>query len=253
MKVTRLYWPYPWQLDQVVTLSGNTFNHAIKVLRLKVNQHVELFDGQGNACQACLIKIDRRTADCTIIQLHRTQTESSISIHLGQAISRAEKMDWVIQKATELGVTEITPLWSERVTVQLTAERLEKRLLHWRQVAASACEQCGQNRVPIVHPPVPLDAWAESLASAPLKLALSPHVSDSLTKVLLSNGQDEMSLEHKSLVFCLGAEGGLSDREMEQLMRLGFFSARLGPRVLRTETATLAVLAVAQSLLGDLR
>jgi 16S rRNA (uracil1498-N3)-methyltransferase len=162
-----------------------------------------------------------------------------LQIHLGQGLSRGERMDWAIQKATELGVTEITPIFSDRCEVRLKDERADKRLLHWRQVAISACEQCGRSRVPVIHPPVLLAVWLKQ-TEAELKLVLHP-----VAEPLVSHAKPA------TLAFLIGPEGGLSDAEVEQAKDNGFHAARLGPRVLRTETAPVVALAVAQQLWGD--
>ncbi|RBL67730.1 16S rRNA (uracil(1498)-N(3))-methyltransferase, partial [Pseudomonas sp. MWU13-2625] len=160
-------------------------------------------------------------------------------IHLGQGLSRGERMDWAIQKATELGVSEITPIFSERCEVRLKDERADKRLLHWRQVAISACEQCGRSQVPVIHPPVLLADWIKQ-ARADLKLVLHP-VAQPL----------ESHAKPASLAFLIGPEGGLTDAEVDLSHTSGLLPARLAPRVLRTETAPVVALAVAQQLWGD--
>jgi len=167
------------------------------------------------------------------------QTESPLRIHLGQGLSRGERMDWAIQKATELGVSEITPIVSERCEVRLKDERTDKRLAHWRQIAISACEQCGRSTLPVIHPPLLLAEWVKQTA-AELKLVLHP-VAEPLTS----------HPKPGTLAFLIGPEGGLSDNEVAQAAQAGYLPARLGPRVLRTETAPVVALAVAQQLWGD--
>ena len=147
-------------------------------------------------------------------------------------------MDWAIQKATELGATEMTPVVSERCEVRLKDERADKRLVHWRQIAISACEQCGRSIIPIIHPPTPLHEWLT--IEAELKLVLHPEAEP------LSAHQPPTTLG-----FLIGPEGGLTDAEIEQARLSGFRPARLGPRVLRTETAPVVALSVAQQLWGD--
>lgn len=148
-------------------------------------------------------------------------------------------MDWAIQKATELGAAEITPVMTERCEVRLKDERADKRLLHWKQVAISACEQCGRSTLPIIHAPVTLAEWLGKV-EADLKLVLHP-VAEPLTS----------HTPPSSLAFLIGPEGGLTDNEVAESQKAGFVSARLGPRVLRTETAPVVALAVAQQLWGD--
>ena len=167
------------------------------------------------------------------------QAESPLRIHLGQGLSRGERMDWAIQKATELGVCEITPIVSERCEVRLKDERADKRLAHWRQVAISACEQCGRSVLPVIHAPITLAEW-QAHVQAELKLVLHP-----VAAPLESHARPH------SLAFLIGPEGGLSEAEVAQAKAAGFHAARLGPRVLRTETAPVVALAVAQQLWGD--
>lgn len=214
-------------------------HYLSRVLRLTVGAAVQLFDGSGQEYIGELIAVAKKSVQ---VELHESVAglpESSLQVHLGQGLSRGERMDWAIQKATELGVAEITPLFTERCEVRLNKERMEKRLEHWRQVAISACEQCGRSLVPVIHPPQQLKDWQESVA-ADLKLVLHP-VAQPLT-------------EHQSpstLAFLIGPEGGLSEQEVAQAVKQGFQPARLGPRVLRTETAPVVALSVAQQLWGD--
>ena len=167
------------------------------------------------------------------------QPDSPLRVHLGQGLSRGERMDWAIQKATELGVAEITPIVSERCEVRLKDERADKRLAHWQQVAISACEQCGRSTVPLIHPPLLLADWLAQV-EADLKLVLHP-----VAEPLVSHAKPT------SLAFLIGPEGGLNDNEVSQAVAAHFQAARLGPRVLRTETAAAVALSVAQQLWGD--
>jgi 16S rRNA (uracil1498-N3)-methyltransferase len=200
---------------------------------------VQLFDGSGIEYLGSIIEVGKKQVRVELTAQMAGLTESPLHIHLGQGLSRGERMDWAIQKATELGVAEITPIVSERCEVRLKDERAEKRLTHWRQVAISACEQCGRSRLPIIHAPTTLEAWSSEL-EADLKLVLHP-VATPLT-------------EHSPpsrLGFLIGPEGGLSDAEVSHAQSAGFLPARLGPRVLRTETAPVVALSVAQQLWGD--
>ncbi len=210
-----------------------------RVLRHAPGDTVQLFDGSGQEYLGELIEVGKKTVRVELHEQLDGQAESPLRVHLGQSLSRGERMDWAIQKATELGVAEISPLVSERCEVRLKDERADKRLAHWRQVAISACEQCGRSLLPIIHPPVALSEWQKSL-SADLKLILHP-----MAAPLESHTQPQ------TLAFLIGPEGGLSDAEIEQARLAGFHAARLGPRVLRTETAPVVALAVAQQLWGD--
>ena len=210
-----------------------------RVLRMSAGAAVQLFDGSGQEYLGSLLEVGKKTVRVTLDQVLPGQARSPLHIHLGQGLSRGERMDWAIQKATELGVNEITPIVSERCEVRLKDERADKRLAHWRQVAVSACEQCGRSTVPVIHSPVTLAEWLKA-TEADLKLVLHP-VAEPLTS----------HAKPQTLAFLIGPEGGLSDAEVEQANAAGFHPARLGPRVLRTETAPVVALSVAQQLWGD--
>ena len=210
-----------------------------RVLRMAEGDAVQVFDGSGQEFRGTLAEVGKKRVLVQLNEQFAGQVESPLRIHLGQGLSRGERMDWAIQKATELGVNEITPIFSERCEVRLKDERADKRLLHWRQVAISACEQCGRSTVPVIHPPLLLADWLKQ-TDAELKLVLHP-----VAEPLVSHARPS------SLAFLIGPEGGLSDAEVEQAKTAGYHAARLGPRVLRTETAPVVALAVAQQLWGD--
>ncbi|SDU27295.1 16S rRNA (uracil(1498)-N(3))-methyltransferase [Pseudomonas yamanorum] len=214
-------------------------HYISRVLRMNEGDAVQLFDGSGQEFRASLLEVGKKRVVVQVTETFAGQVESPLQIHLGQGLSRGERMDWAIQKATELGVNEITPIFSDRCEVRLKDERADKRLQHWRQVAISACEQCGRSRVPVIHPPQLLADWLKQ-AEADLKLVLHP-----VAEPLVSHAKPG------SLAFLIGPEGGLTDGEVETAQGAGFHSARLGPRVLRTETAPVVALAVAQQLWGD--
>ncbi|GGM04247.1 ribosomal RNA small subunit methyltransferase E [Pseudomonas asuensis] len=238
MRLSRFYVDIPLSLGQQ-TLPEAQAHYMGRVLRLAPGTAVQLFDGSGHEYKGVLTDIGKRSVLVDIQERISGLAESSLRIHLGQGLSRGERMDWAIQKATELGATEITPIMTERCEVRLKDERADKRLLHWKQVAISACEQCGRSTLPVIHAPVTLTEWIER-AEADLKLVLHP-VAESMTT----------HTPPSSLAFLIGPEGGLTDNEVNEAKRAGFVSARLGPRVLRTETAPVVALAVAQQLWGD--
>lgn len=210
-----------------------------RVLRMTEGDALQVFDGSGTEFRGTLLEVGKKRVRVQLDDSFAGQPESPLRIHLGQGLSRGERMDWAIQKATELGVSEITPIVSERCEVRLKDERAEKRQAHWQQVAVSACEQCGRSVVPIIHSPVPLADWLKR-TEADLKLVLHP-----VAEPLTSHDKPD------TLAFLIGPEGGLNDAEVEQAKDAGFNAARLGPRVLRTETAPVVALSVAQQLWGD--
>ncbi len=238
MRLSRFFIDAPLSLGQH-QLPEAQAHYIGRVLRHAVGDTVQLFDGSGLEYLGELIEVGKKVVRVELREALAGQAESPLRVHLGQGLSRGERMDWAIQKACELGATEITPIVSERCEVRLKDERADKRLAHWRQVAISACEQCGRSVLPLIHAPLTLAEW-QSAVQAELKLVLHP-----LAAPLTSHAKPE------SLAFLIGPEGGLSESEVEQAKAAGFQAARLGPRVLRTETAPVVALAVAQQLWGD--
>jgi len=238
MRLSRFFIDAPLSLGQH-ELPEAQAHYIGRVLRHAAGDAVQLFDGSGQEYLGALIEVGKKAVRVELREQLAGQAESPLRIHLGQGLSRGERMDWAIQKATELGVSEITPIVSERCEVRLKDERADKRLAHWRQVAISACEQCGRSVLPVIHAPVTLAEW-QAHVQAELKLVLHP-----VAAPLESHARPH------SLAFLIGPEGGLSEAEVEQAKAAGFHAARLGPRVLRTETAPVVALAVAQQLWGD--
>lgn len=238
MRLSRFFTDTPLSLGEH-ELPDAQAHYISRVLRMNEGDALQLFDGSGQEFRATLREVGKKRVVVEVNEQFAGQIESPLQIHLGQGLSRGERMDWAIQKATELGVSEITPIFSERCEVRLKDERADKRLLHWRQVAVSACEQCGRSRVPVIHPPVLLADWIKQ-TQADLKLVLHP-----VAEPLVSHAKPA------TLAFLIGPEGGLTDTEIDHAQDAGFHPARLGPRVLRTETAPVVALAVAQQLWGD--
>jgi len=243
MRCPRIYSAQVLALGAQVTLEADAAHHLARVLRLPIGSPLILFNGDGNEYRAEIIALDKKNVVVVISNVLTEARESPLAIHLGVAISKGERMDWVIQKATELGVTEISPLQSERVEVRLHGEREEKKLAHWRAVAISACEQCARNRIPVINDVRPLFNWIENI-QVDAKFVLH-HRSVAVL--------DAQNAAPKSVALLIGPEGGLSEAEIGTAEQRGFQPLRLGPRVLRTETAPLAALSVLQFLWGDLR
>lgn len=242
MRIPRIYTPQPLHTGTRIPLDENAFSHAVRVLRLASGDALTLFNGQGGEYAAVLIEVNRKQAIAEIQGFNNHEAESALNISLGQCISRGEKMDYTIQKAVELGVTAITPLFSERCGVRLDTERMERKLEHWQAIVIGACEQCGRNRIPIVHPPQTLGDWLTACPPG-LHLVLSPTATATL---------HDLSVPAAPLALLLGPEGGLTDAEIDAAIQSGFSGIRLGPRVLRTETAAVATLSAIQTLWGDL-
>jgi len=241
MRTIRLYQPGPLTPGQSVALCEDAANHAGKVLRMQAGEVLELFNGDGNNYTALIAEVGKKQLLVDIQSVSDNPIESPLKLHLGQGISRGDRMDFAIQKAVELGVSEITPLFTERCGVKLDAERLEKKREQWQKIVISACEQSGRSIVPPVHTPVTLEKWLGQADNC-LKLTLDPWTSATIKQL---SPTDRLRL-------VIGPEGGFSDREVAATTLAGFQPLRLGPRVLRTETAALAAIAALQLQLGDL-
>ncbi|MBN59576.1 MAG: 16S rRNA (uracil(1498)-N(3))-methyltransferase [Oceanospirillaceae bacterium] len=246
MSGPRIYTPEPLTENTTVALDDQAVTHLVRVLRMKEGDDLRLFNGDGSEYQAQLIIESKKSASASVTHVIRQDAPLKLEIHLGQVISKGDRMDFTIQKATELGVTDITPLTSERCDVRLKGDRMEKKLEHWQKVAISACEQSGRNTVPVIHPPKSLSDWSTD-TDADRKLLLHPHNQKPLESEV-SSGQSP-----QSIALLVGPEGGFSDIEVTQCQESGFDGLLLGPRILRTETAALTALSVLQYVWGDFR
>ncbi|MEL1265565.1 16S rRNA (uracil(1498)-N(3))-methyltransferase [Pseudoxanthomonas putridarboris] len=243
MRLTRSYVDAPLSPGRSLALPESAANHLTRVLRLREGDACVLFNGDGLDHAARIVTVGKREVVAEVLSSRAVDNESPLRITLLQGIARGEKMDLILQKATELGVAAVLPVVAERTEVKLDAERTEKRLAHWRSVIASACEQSGRATVPSLSPPLPLADAARGLADAGTRLTLDPTGEVSLATV---------SVEAASVVVAIGPEGGWSPRDRETLRLAGFTGLRLGPRILRTETAGMAAIAALQSRFGDL-
>ena len=244
MRTTRIHVEQPLTLTTELPLPAQAAEHVARVLRMNAGDVLTVFNGDGFDYEATLVNVGKRDVVIRIDSREEIANESSLRLTLAQGVARGEKMDLIVQKATELGVARIVPLFTERSEVKLDKARAEKRLQHWRAVAASACEQSGRVRVPEVVPAQALQSWLESLSDDKAeRLALLPQGT--------LRGRDVTFGEAGGLLV-VGPEGGLGDRDVAALREAGFQGLRLGPRILRTETAGLAALAALQALHGDL-
>ncbi len=243
--LTRLYFPGDLQPGRKCLLPRSQARHALRVLRLKPGQEITLFNGDGAEYQAV---IDAAREDGLLVLVREARTadrEAPLPVILAQGVSSGERMDFTLQKAVELGVAAIQPLATKRSVVQLDAERAVKRRAHWEGVVIAACEQCGRNRVPRVEPLCAISEWLRAPERHPagwMRLLLSPRAPSRLRELTPSAG---------GIVLLAGPEGGFAPEEEKDALGAGFVAVRLGPRVLRTETAALAALAALQTLWGD--
>lgn len=242
MRIPRIYHSAPLATGQAITLDDDAANHVGRVLRMQAGQALQLFDGSNQVFDAIISQADKKQVQVEIVSCQKEDRESPLWLHLGQVMSRGEKMEFTIQKAVELGVNIITPLYSERCGVKLDAERLSKKLSQWQKIAIAACEQCGRNRIPEVRPAMSLEQWCAEEDSG-LRLNLHPRASASINTLPLL-------VERVRLL--IGPEGGLSAEEIAMTAEHHFTDILLGPRVLRTETTALTAITALQVRFGDL-
>ncbi|SFS06328.1 16S rRNA (uracil1498-N3)-methyltransferase [Dyella sp. OK004] len=243
MRTIRIYVDQPLASGQELILPSQAGEHVARVLRMVAGDELTMFNGDGSDYLATIAAVGKREVNVRVQSAQRVDNESPLPITLAQGVARGEKMDLIVQKATELGVARIVPLLTERSEVKLDANRAEKRLAHWRAVAASACEQCGRARAPEVTPAQPLESWLRALDdNGALRLALLPEGTTQARS---------LRFDAAGGILVVGPEGGLGERDISSLNAAGFQGLRLGPRILRTETAGLAALAALQALHGD--
>ncbi|HEY5777018.1 MAG TPA: 16S rRNA (uracil(1498)-N(3))-methyltransferase [Xanthomonadales bacterium] len=241
MRQSRIHTSQPLAVANSVELTGSASHYMARVLRLSKGDNVVLFNGDGVDYFAEISEIHSQRVLLSITDSRPAANESPLKITLVQAVCRGERMDYVIQKATELGVVCIQPLISQRVEVRLDAARQSKRMTHWQGVATSACEQSGRARVPEVNAPLSLAQWLTSARESAC-LVLDPFAENRLSGI---------SIRGDSISILIGPEGGFTEEEIKALRAKGLIAVSLGPRVLRTETAGPAAIAVLQAKMGD--
>ncbi|NIF21200.1 MULTISPECIES: 16S rRNA (uracil(1498)-N(3))-methyltransferase [Pantoea] len=242
MRIPRIYHPEPLTVGSDIFLEEDAANHVGRVLRMGAGQELELFDGSNLTFKAEIAQADKKRVRVSVLSSQLDDRESPLHLHLGQVMSRGEKMEFTIQKSIELGVNVITPLFSERCGVKLDAERLAKKIQQWQKIAIAACEQCGRNRVPEIREAMTLEAWCAEQENG-LKLNLHPRANQSI---------NTLPLPVERVRLLIGPEGGLSADEIAMTAQQGFSDILLGPRVLRTETTALTVITALQVRFGDL-
>jgi 16S rRNA (uracil1498-N3)-methyltransferase len=239
----RFYHSNPLDLNQIIILDEFSSHHALRVMRVKVDDLLILFNGDGFEYRGRVSDINKKTINIEILSKEKNNNESPININLFQSISSNEKMDMVIQKATELGVSSIQPIFTSRSTVKLSLDRIKKRLIHWRQVSISACGQSGRSKIPTIKSPIGFDRFVEGITTNSLNLLLHP-----------DHSKESSNLPNKysgDINIFIGPEGGFSQDEVLLLKKQNCINIQLGSRILRTETAPLAIIAILQYKYGD--
>ena len=265
MRLMRCFVPPPLQEHTQRLLPRAAALHVARVLRLRPGATLSLFDGRGGEYEAEVLSVQRDQVQVALGSHQAIERESPLRIRLLQSLARGERMDFIVQKATELGVAEVLPIATEHSVVRLEPTAAARRREHWLQVAISACEQCGRNRIPAVHEVMDL-SHATAHAGEGARWILIPQAELSLAQVVHRVRADDASPGERAegrtsgdagtiaaITLLIGPEGGFSEAELDLARRMGFQACHLGPRILRAETAPVAALTIVQALMGDLR
>ena len=241
----RFYHPDTLEINQNIYLDDSTAHHALQVIRVKIKERFIIFNGDGFDYEVEVISIEKKRLQVNVKAKNKNHSESPIKITLVQSLSTNEKMDWIIQKATELGINEIHPIYSIRSIIKLDATRVEKKLAHWQQVLISACEQSGRSIIPKICKPTTFTKALErnEFNKKTLKLILTPSGQASIENL--------GALNEGNIIIFIGPEGGFSEEELKLANSYKYTSLKLGPRILRTETAPLSILSIIQFKYGD--
>jgi len=238
--ITRIYQNQPLAVDQTINLDKKASHYLLNVLRVRLNQEIILFNGDGYEYFGKIVKIVKKSSSVVLEKKESKNRESVFNIHLIQGVAKGDKMDFIIQKATELGVVSIQPILTKRSDVKLSHEGFEKKKARWQKVIISACEQSGRNILPVLHDVQYFSHWIKNNNTTQFVI-LDPKAIQTLKNLDLK----------KEVGLIIGSEGGFSDQEIEQAKARGAYAVCLGPRILRTETAGLAAISALQTLFGD--
>ncbi len=244
MRVSRLYIDRSLNRGQTIELDDESGHYLRSVLRLKKQAQVILFNGLGGEYRCTLLEVSRKRVRINIDEKIARSVESPLEVSIGMGISRGDRMDMAVQKSVELGVNHISPIITQRCNVMIKAEKAEQKLKHWQKIAQHAAEQCGRTVVPQINPIVTFASWIETEFSEALKIFLDPYAEKPLT---------QLENQHTKVVLLTGSEGGFCEQEKKIAIDRQFIPIRLGQRILRTETASLAALSAVQLLWGDFR
>jgi 16S rRNA (uracil1498-N3)-methyltransferase len=245
MRIPRIYTTQSLSENSSITLDQAAAHYVVNVLRMKEGRPLILFNGEGGEYEGTLATTSKKTATVNLFKFNEVIVESPIETVLGVCLIKNDRMDWLLQKATEMGVTKICPLLSEFTDVKFHQDRADKKMQHWNQVVINACQQSGRTSVPVIDKPIKLESWA-SKVSGDQKLVLHPYQSKKLKDIVADD------LNVNSVALLVGPEGGLSEGEVKVAHQYGFQSLSMGPRILRAETAPLAALCLVQQVFGDL-
>ena len=247
MRLTRCFVPTALAGQAQLMLPEGPSRHIGRVLRLRAGAALTLFDGRGGEFEATILAVEKRGVRVQLGAHHAIEREAPVAMTLLQCVIRAERMDFIVQKATELGIAALVPVQSRHGVVRLDESAMERRQRHWQAVAIGACEQCGRNRIPELHAPVSFEQACAGSAAAHVRVLLDPTGPGSLARALESPPIKSLT----TVSVLIGPEGGFGEDEIALARQHGFQVGSLGPRVLRAETAPIAALAVIQALLGD--
>lgn len=242
MRIIRLFQPGTYQVPETITLNEKAAHHATVVLRLKSGSHITLFNGKNEEFDGTIVTINKKKVLVSLTKQRHVDRESPCKIHLGQAIIKGDRMEWLIQKAVELGVDQITPLISDHIAVSYDEKRMAKKMEQWKGIIVSACEQSGRNLIPGLNSPLPSKIWFKQ--THPQPLILLPGSVQRINK--------QLTPKDNTITIAVGPEGGWSHNEESQSLAHQWHSVALGPRTLRAETATICALTLLQGSMGDI-
>ena len=243
MRSTRIYHPFLLKVGEKTSLCENASHHLLNVLRFKLDQRFTLFDGKNHEYQVVLSAIQKKIVQITVLSIENVSRESKLQLHLAQGVAKGDKINFSLQKAVELGVSEYTPIWTQHTACKWDIKQNEKKLQQWQAIIISACEQSGRNEIPKLNPFMHIEDFIEQCQSNN-RLILDPNQQQNWQHL------DWQPTNEATLI--IGPEGGLTPQEVKKAIENEFQGLRLGPRILRTETAVIASLSILQALKGDL-